>query len=136
MYKMNQMKINTNNTNKLNSAIDQVEGDRCSVRLIDADTIAQHVAEIETMLCKILYKKNWAGLKFNIDPNAQDFPNAYKGKPESTQATVERTASGWFVTELKRDRCCSPTNRIKPINILIKERAIMDMLRQGSVWSN
>ncbi len=123
------MKIRANKFVRVNTAIRRVEG-YCSARLIGADDIANCIVAIEKRLLEILFKKDWNGLRFEIDVNAQNFPNAYVGIPESTQATVERGASGWFIVELKRDRCKSASNRIKPMNIGLKKEEIANFLKR------
>lgn len=97
------MKINIKNTEKLAEAIASAEV-RCSARTISAKDIQNAAAHIEKKLANILAKKDWPGIKFNIDLNAQTFPGAYKGIPESTKFTLERFSSGWFVTEVYRGR--------------------------------
>ena len=98
------MKINLQNDEKLNKAIDAVES-RARARCISAHHIQSSVKQIETTLRHMLHKKDWSGVRFEIDPNAQSFPSSYKGTPESTQVIVERFPSGWFVIGLGRDIC-------------------------------
>ena len=100
------MKINIKNTEKLAEAIASAEV-RCSARTISAKDIQKEAAHIETKLSKILAKKDWPGIKFTIDLNAQSFPGKYRGIPESTKFTLERFSSGWFVTAIYRGRTAS-----------------------------
>lgn len=95
------MKINVTATEKLSAAIKTAQG-RASARTIDAEEIKSEVKRIEIALSRILNKKDWVGAVFNIDINAQSFPGAYNGTPESTHFTLERFASGWFVTDVSR----------------------------------
>ena len=100
------MKINVNNIEKLTEVINVVE-ERAKVRTVLPSNVAYYIgAELEKVLFnKGLPKKEWKGLRFKFNPNAQDFPRAYKYNPEATVVTVERFASGWFVVNVSRDYC-------------------------------
>ena len=54
------------------------------VRTIKGIDVINTITEIENRLYSILHKKDWDGLSFTIDENAQSFPAAYKYMPEST----------------------------------------------------
>ena len=110
------MKINVSATEKIQAAIDNAEG-KARVRQITAQTVSEWVQRIERTLEARLFKADWTGLAFWVDEHAQSFPGAYKGTPESTQFRLERTASGWFVTEVKRDVCSGPKGRVVCLNI-------------------
>ena len=127
------MKINTNNTDKLNKAIDKAQGPRISARTITADDIRSMVERIEKRLATMLLKRDWKGLKFNCDPNAQSFPGAYKGVPSSTQFTLERGASGWFVIDIDRYRCRGPQSYCEPTNIKTKANELVEFAARP--WS-
>lgn len=100
------MKINVNAIEKLETVINAAQ-ERAKVRTIKASSIAFYIeAYLEPMLtAKGLPKKYWQGLKLIYNSNAQAFPNAYKGSPEATLVTIERFASGWFVTNVWRGYC-------------------------------
>ena len=70
------MKINTINTEKVNSAIIEVEG-RVTARTTTADDIKGLVEDIEKQLSSLLNKKDWKGLKFMCDDIAHSFPSSY-----------------------------------------------------------
>ena len=95
------MKINITNKEKLNQAINEVQG-KATARTIDADSVEYRVKQIEEKLSTVLHKKDWVGIKAQIDHNGQDFPNAYKYTPNSTVVYLKRTGSGWFVTQIGR----------------------------------
>lgn len=106
------MKINIKNTEKLAEAIASAEV-RCSARTISAKDIQNAAAHIEKKLANILAKKDWPGIKYTIDLNAQVF-RGYRGIPESTKFTLERFSSGWFVTDIYRGRTeCSRKNEAR-----------------------
>lgn len=100
------MKINVKNTDKLRAAIEKVEG-RATVRCVTIEDIQLSIETIEKRLSEgfNVYKKNWVGMSFALDPHSQRFANAYKYTPESTQVTIARCASGWFVTSVRRCAC-------------------------------
>ena len=130
MTSTNTIRINVNNIAKLNAAIDAAEG-RAKVRCITADDIHSMINEIEASLSNRMYKKDWAGLEFSADPHAQSFPSAYKGTPESTQFTMLRTASGWFVTNIRRRECQGPTSRIYCRNMADKAEALVKFAKEN-----
>lgn len=117
-------RINVEANDKLIAAIDAAEG-KAKVRCICAGDVQRMVREIEEALHTRLYKKDWAGLRFSCDCNAQSFPGAYRGRPESTHFELERTASGWFVTRIMRNDCRSPKNRIICHNMKDKAEALI-----------
>ena len=119
------IRINVEAYDKLDAAIKAAEGKHVTVRRICAGDVQRMVREIEETLHTRLYKKDWAGLRFSCDDNAQSFPGAYKGRPESTHFELERTASGWFVTRIMRNDCRSPKNRIICHNMKDKAEALV-----------
>ena len=104
---MKPIKAISGNYAKINKALVFAE-EKCSVRTVLTSEVFSAVDEIEKQLSQVLYKKDWVGLKFQIDPNAQTFPGAYKGTPESTIIAIEYKKTSWFVTDIFRGRC---TNR-------------------------
>jgi hypothetical protein len=118
---MSNIKINVKNQDKLSSLIESVEK-KCSIRLISVEGIRYAVEDIEKRLENLLYKKDWKGLRFWCDNNAQTFPMAYKGTPESTQFIVERGVKDWFVSQIQRSKCC--TKSCIPLNIELKKENI------------
>ena len=87
---------------KLASVIAEAEGARVSARKIDVKDIIDDLIEINDYLG--ISTKAMKGTTVHVDHNAQAFPNAYKGTPESTHFTAEFT-SGWFVTAIYRSTC-------------------------------
>ena len=87
---------------KLASVIAEAEGARVSARKIDVEDIIDDLIEINDYLD--ISKKAMKGTTVHVDHNAQTFPNAYKGTPESTQFRAEFT-SAWFITDISRDTC-------------------------------
>lgn len=98
------IRICKENRDKIQKALDAVQG-RCKERTITVDDIIYSVKDVDENL-KIA-KKAMVGIKVVSDQCCQDFPNAYKYTPYSTQYGMERTSSGWFLTWVER----RPTKR-------------------------
>ena len=96
--------IKLSNVAALEAALEQVQM-RSRVRTIDVEDIVKTAAQIEANLARLLPKKYWLGLAFEVDLCAQDFAHSYHGTPESTQFTLARTRNGWNVRGLSRQRC-------------------------------
>lgn len=97
------MKININDKEKVDNVLGTVNA---RVRNVTHYGVMSFVERIERDLeRKGLLKKYWTGLKFRCNPNAERFPNAYKGVPMATYFTVERYPSGWFLVGVERREC-------------------------------
>ncbi len=83
--------------------------ERAKARLISADRILLTLTDVEETLD--IPKKDMNGITVTIDDNAQSFPNAYKGIPESTRFTATYK-NGWRVTEICRAPTCSRSRRV------------------------
>jgi len=98
-------KTNVNATEKLEKIINGVQG-KATARTISAKLVAQYAEKLETKLNKMgLTKKLMKGMLVIVDPNAQDFPKAYKYEPISTTFYLERGSSDWFISSIDRTRC-------------------------------
>ncbi len=133
------MKINTNNEKKLQKAINKSQS-RAHVRMISPDDVTDAVERIERKLAGMLFKKDWKGLMFRIDPHASHF-YAYRYPPESTQFLLERGANGWFMVGCYRDRVQStykitPTTRDWMVEPFEKKKdALADFAHRAGNWS-
>ena len=83
----------------LSAVLDDVQKPT-KVRMIDAEDIIRHLCAISDNLN--IPKKAMEGITIRADLNAQKFPNAYKGRPESTIFEAEYKAGGWRVTSVAR----------------------------------
>ena len=111
------IRICEENRDKMQKALNAVQG-RCKERTITVDDIIYGVKDIEDNL-KIA-KKAMIGIKVESDQCCQNFPNAYKYTPYSTQYGMERTSSGWFLTWVDR----KPTKRLgNQYNLTLTEDA-------------
>ena len=87
---------------QIEAAIKEAEG-RATARCIVANDLFDYASSIEKKLG--ISKKALNGCRFCVDPNAQNFPNAYKYTPESTQADLEYASGKWYLANVRRDRC-------------------------------
>jgi len=122
--------INEANKDKLTAAIKEAEG-RASVRCITAEDIIMAADKITKRLG--VTKKNLIGSVALVDINAQDFPNAYRYTPESTQFRMEYTASGWAVTEIMRARTHAAGHAA---TITLTDAAQQEIIRNASRMSS
>lgn len=98
------MKINLKDREKVQKALDDAQS-RARVRTVDYADVLKAVEKAEERLSQILLKKDWIDLEIHCDPNSQKFPNAYKGRPESTHFVIKRFSTGWFLTNVERYDC-------------------------------
>ena len=117
------MKINVNHTDKLQAAIDEVQKG-CTTRKISPWDIQHAVEEIERHLTTILPKGAWVGLLFQCDVNSDSRASSWKHISCSTQFTLERTSSGWFVTRLDRTPVTARRGYYKPMSLVTKAEDI------------
>ena len=127
------MKINVNNTKKLNAEIVRVEA-RASARTITIETIKEEIAIIEKRLALILNKKDWKGLMFRCDPHGKSFPASYKYSADSTQFNIVRGSSCWFITRVSRSYCQGPTKQIAPVNMETKKEELAHFASMSKNW--
>ena len=83
-----------NNRVKLEEMFKKANG-KCKERILTYKNVEYSLKEIEEHLG--IPKKDMIGIVVVVDPNAQDFPNAYKYTPYSIYYTAERKPSGWDV---------------------------------------
>jgi len=94
------MLVKESNKNKIEKMIAEAEG-RATARTLIFDDIIFDIKEIEKKLG--IKKKDMIGIKACVDTNAQDFPKAYKYRPESTHYTMIRKANGWDLKTVERN---------------------------------
>lgn len=91
--------INETNKTKIENAISEAEG-RATCRTITFDNIVRATEVIEKKLG--VPKKYLEGVRYNVDIHAQNFPNAYKYRAESTHFTIEFSKGKWRVITIGR----------------------------------
>lgn len=100
--------IKITNAAQLASMIEAAEG-RATARTITPENIAEALEQVAERVLLLSTRKDATGTKVEADPNAQQFPSAYRYMPESTHFTAELKAAGWKVTRVFRSRCWSTT---------------------------
>lgn len=122
------MTIHADNQFTVQEAIDAAQkGAR--VRKIDHGDIASAILYTEKRLKELhIPKKEWAGLKFEFNPNFQTFPNAYKGIPEATYFTIERRSRDWVIIDISRKTCRNTYSRC------VNESDLHELIHQFYTW--
>ena len=100
--------IKITNAAQLAGMIEAAEG-RATARTITPEDIAEALEQITKRVLLLSTRKDATGTTIEADPNAQQFPNAYKYTPQSTHFTAELKAAGWKITGIFRSRCWSTT---------------------------
>lgn len=93
--------VKESNKEAITAAIKEAEG-RATVRTITYEKIAMACKTIENQLG--IPKKYMKDVSAYVDINAQDFPNAYRFIPQSTQFRVYYTGKDWKLTSIYRDK--------------------------------
>ena len=93
------IRICKENRDKLQAALNEAQG-KSRERTITVNDIICSTRDVEEELK--IPKKYMVGIRVVSDQCCQNFPNAYKHTPYSTQYGMERTASGWFLTWVER----------------------------------
>ena len=91
--------ISETNRARIEAAIAEAEG-KATARTITFDNIVHACERIEKKLG--VTKKAMEGIYYDIDLHAQNFPNAYKYRAESTQFTVEFSKGKWRLVSIGR----------------------------------
>lgn len=110
--------IKEENRAKIEAAIAEAEG-KARVRTVTYRDIEQDVVTIDKMFIG-LAKKDKEGLQVICDPNAQSFPNAYKGIPMSTTYLLTYHNGSWRISEIGREKThsCRHVVRTMPETVM------------------
>ncbi len=123
--------VRIENTDKINENLAKANS-RAQVRVIDYDILIKLINDMKNQLSKKLNKTDWVGLKFNIDPNGQEFAKSYMGVPVSTQFQLEIRPSGWFV---KIGRLPAQRRVIEALNISTKLKQLAEFQLKNKAWN-
>lgn len=96
--------INEHNRNKIEKALDEVQG-RCNARLITYEDILAELKAVNEQFSTVCTKKSFEGTTVLIDVNGQTFPNSYKFSAYSTQFSAIYLKSKWRLMYIGRDFC-------------------------------
>lgn len=116
--------INEHNRNKIEKALNEVQK-RCTTRAINYFDIVHELKAVINQLCFVCTKKGLENTSVLIDVNGQNFPNAYKFSPESTQFGAIYLKGKWRLVYVGRDYCKSYAQRW---NIYLSETAKQNIL--------
>ena len=111
----------------LTAAIKAAEG-RAKVRTITAADICADLLEIEAKYG--ITQKAMNGIIAGVDHNAQNFPAAYKYRPESTFFRAEYHAGSWRVVDIWRDTTCRAGHKISVKLTPEAQAAIIDKMTE------
>ena len=102
--------INEHNKDKIEKALDEVQK-RCTARTIDYYDIVNELKSISNQFSRVCTKKAFEITSVLIDVNGQNFPNAYKFSPESTQFGAIYLKGKWRLVYIGRNYCKSYAQR-------------------------
>ena len=102
---MKEIIVKEENWERIESALEEVQK-RVKVRRLDYADIYNALETIQKTLG--IPKKYLEDVKVTIDVNAQEFPNAYKGIPESTIFRARFASGSWRITHVFRAKCRRP----------------------------
>lgn len=106
------MKINVKDKEKIEKAIQEIEG-RATARTLTYEDVEYWMEKLEEWVSSLMPKAYWKGLRAVVDDHAQNFPASYKYEPLSTVFTVERFSTGWFITNICRERTAGEGKEIQ-----------------------
>jgi hypothetical protein len=107
----------------LQAELDAVQK-RSRVRTINADDICYYLIKIEEKLG--IPKTAMEEVTVFVDANAQNFPSAYKGFPESTVFQAIYRNGSWRVTDIYRERTARSGHQIVVRHTETSKKALLD----------
>lgn len=111
----------------IDKALEEVQT-RARVRCLDAVEIIEALIDVEKKLD--IPKKAMDGIVVDVDVNAQAFPGAYKGIPESTQFRATYKKDHWQLVSVYRDECRRPSARFVIAHTEASKQALIDRFTQ------
>ncbi|MGY9039400.1 MAG: hypothetical protein ACKVLA_16435 [Rhodobacterales bacterium] len=97
------MRINLNNTVKIDKALADVNGKASAFTIQDAAALTSYAVLAERKLAEILPKSGWKGAKVRCHP-AGPKSSSYRNTAKSTECVLERGGNAWFLTECGEGR--------------------------------
>lgn len=92
--------IKESNRARIEKILEKVQK-KSRVRTINYDMLQSEIEKVNRRLCDIPATYQ-VGIEVDIDIHAENFPNAYRWTPESTQFSMIRTSSGWKLLDIYR----------------------------------
>lgn len=119
------MKININNKEKIEAALNEVQS-RVKARTISYEDILETIEHIEEKLN--ISKKAMVGVIARVSLHCQHFPANYNGQPMGTEFTIQRFSSGWFLTGVSRENI----EHVRKYRLTLSESAKAAILENAS----
>lgn len=114
--------VKEENREKIEAAVRDAEG-KSRVRTVAYRDILQDIETIDKMFVG-LSKKDKTGLTVSCDPNAQSFPNAYKGIPMSTTYVLTYRNGSWRISEIGRSQTHACRHVVREMPETVKQYLI------------
>lgn len=111
--------VKESNRARIEAELTKAQG-RARERLVSYDDILNDIEHIERGLSRVP-KRYWQGARFRVDRHAQNFPQSYKWRAESTQYTLTRGETYWTVSSIERDTVSIEGRGYEFINVADKE---------------
>lgn len=129
------MRININNTAKIDAALEAVNGRATSHTVTSASDVRRIAASAESRLAPIA-KARRRGASVAYRPSGPGKAYARKGHHViTTRITLERGASGWFLTGCERCEMWSDSPELFAIRVTPDQRdEIVSAALEGFVW--
>ena len=118
------MKININNKEKIEAALNEVQS-RAKARTISYEDILEAIDTIEEKLN--ISKKAMVGVIARVSLHCQHFPANYNGQPMGTEFTIQRFSS-WFLTGVSRENI----EHVRKYRLTLSESAKAAILENAS----
>lgn len=130
---MKPIKFAATNTDKINAILDEVNGRAsdhtyCNFYDFEADA-GNMIKKIETILGG---KKYCVGAKFSIE-SGNSVKSAYRYTRIGTRISLERRASGWFVTGIEREHIWAKGGESKIVLTQAHHDRAVTVLKSGYV---
>lgn len=93
--------VNEKNETKIADAIANAQG-KATARTIDIGDVYRATQCLDKLDIPKKYKE---GLAYDVDMNAQNFPNAYRFVPESTHFVLTYKKGSWRISDIRRAMC-------------------------------
>ena len=120
--------VRPENRARIEAALEAVQG-KSRTRTVTFDDIAKELKDVEDWFS--IPKTALKGVKVSIDKHAQNFPNAYRGRPESTQVEAIYTGTAWKITDIRRGYTRAKGHVVESLEL--PEKAIEEVLKQYQV---
>ena len=105
----------------------------CSKRLLCYEEIQKSAEIAESLIERILNKKNRQNVCALVTPDYNEFPIYYRGTPYHTQCVIRRGSKHWYVSEFERvkaNRAGSFRVTVDTESLKVKKDSIFECVTQ------